>query len=448
MSAAFSALVYTLVRNMVELNETHDPARRSWVPAANQPDQDFPIQNLPFGIFRAAASEPRGGVAIGDRIFDLGAGVELGLFSGVAAAAARAASGPTLNPLMALGTRPASALRARLSDLLREDGAERRQVEALSDRLLVPMSPAALLVPARIGDFTDFMSSSFHALRVTGRTPDAPLPPVLCHMPVAYHGRASSVRVSGEDVRRPNGQSKPRDGDVRFGPCEALDFELEFGAFIAQGNALGSAIPIGSAACYVFGYCLLNDWSARDIQFWENMLGPFLSKSVSTTISPWVVTTEALAPFRVPVFTPHPEWRHPLPYLDSKLDRAEGGLDVDLEAYLKTPRMCEQGEQPARMLATNARFLYWSFAQMVTHHSSNGCNLQPGDLFGSGTVSGPTDDSRGCLLEHTEPLRLANGEKRRYIQDGDEVIFRGRARREGYVSIGFGECRARIVPAA
>ena len=431
---------------MVALNETHDPARRSWVPAANHPDSDFPIQNLPFGVFRPLGGEARGGVAIGDRIFDLSAGLEMGLFSGNAGAAARAASGPTLNPLMALGTSAASALRSRLSDLLHEDGPERRHVEALADRLLVPMSGMRLLLPARIGNFTDFMTSSFHALRVTGRALDAPLPPVLCHMPVAYHGRASSVRVSGEDVRRPNGQSKPRDGEVQFGLSKALDFELEFGAFIAQGNALGSPIPIEAAASQAFGYCLLNDWSARDIQSWESMLGPFLSKSLSTTISPWVVTAEALAPFHVPVLTPRPDWPRPLPYLDFQPDRDEGGLDVELEAYLYTSRMREAREQPARVAATNVRFLCWSFAQMIAHHSSNGCNLQPGDLLGSGTVSGPTDDSRGCLLEHSEPLGLPNGESRRYLEDGDEVIFRGRAHREGYVSIGFGECRARILP--
>ena len=432
---------------MIALNETHDPARRSWAPGANVPGGDFPIQNLPFGIFRTPGREPRGGVAIGSSIFDLGAGLELGLFTGIAASAARAASGATLNPLMELGKGAASALRARLSDLLSEDGAERHHVELLANRFLVPMTTAEMLLPVQVGNFTDFMTSSFHALRVTGRPLDAPLPPVLCHMPVAYHGRASSVRVSGEEMRRPNGQSKPRDGSVQFGPSKALDFELEFGVFVAQGSALGSPIAIDAAPSKIFGYCLLNDWSARDIQSWESMLGPFLSKSLSTTISPWVVTAEALAPFHVPVFVPRPDWPAALPYLDSKRDRTEGGLDVDLEAYLETARMREAGEAPARVVATNVRYLCWSFAQMVTHHACNGCNLQPGDLLGSGTVSGPTDDSRGCLLECTESLQLPNGEIRRYLEDGDEVIFRGRARREGFVPVGFGECRARIAPA-
>jgi fumarylacetoacetase len=433
---------------MTRVNQTHDPARRSWVPAANQPESDFPIQNLPFGVFRVSSGEPRGGVAIGDRVFDLRAGLEAGLFTAGAAEAAQAASGPVLNPLMSLGTNAASALRARLSDLLREDAPERSRVEPLADRILIPMTEARMQLPATIRNFTDFMCSSFHALRVTRRPLDSPLSPVLSHMPVAYHSRASSVRISGEDVRRPNGQSKSADGTVEFGPSKALDFELEVGAFIAGANSLGSPVPIGAAASRVFGCCLLNDWSARDIQFWESMLGPFLGKSLSTTISPWIVTAEALAPFRAPILIPDPAPPAPLAYLDSKADRAEGGFDIELEAHLLTPHMRETGIGPARIVTTNFRYEYWSFAQMITHHASNGCNLLPGDLIGSGTVSGPTDDSRACLLEHTEPLRLANGESRRYLEDGDEVIFRGRATRDGFVSIGFGECRARIAPAA
>jgi fumarylacetoacetase len=432
---------------MIKLNETHHPGRRSWVLTANQLDSDFPIQNLPFGVFRHASGEPRGGVAIGDRIFDLRAGLEAGLFSGDAKEAARAASGPALNALMALGTDAASALRARLSDLLRENGPERARAEPLANRLLVPMAAAQMLLPARIGNFTDFVCSTFHWLRVTRRPLDSPLPPVLCHMPVAYHGRASSVRVSGEDVLRPNGQSKTADGEVRFGPSKEQDFELEVGAFIAQENALGSPVSLGTAASRVFGHCLLNDWSARDIQSWESLLGPFLSKSLSTTISPWVITTEALAPFRTPIFSPGGSHPAPLPYLDSETDRREGGLNIDLTAYLLTSGMRDTGEQPARIVATNLRHAYWSFAQMITHHASNGCNLQAGDLIGSGTVSGPTDESRGCLLEHTEPVPLPNGERRQYLEDGDEVIFRARAKREGFVPIGFGECRARLLPA-
>jgi len=423
---------------MTKLNRTHDPGLRSWVLSANQPGTDFPIQNLPLGIFRQAGGEPRGGVAIGDQVLDLRSALDAALFQGEAADAARAACGPTLNPLMALGTEAASALRARLSDLLSIDGPQRERVE------LIPMSDIQMQLPVTIFNYTDFICSSFHALRAFRKPLDSPLSPVLSHMPVAYHGRASSVRISGEEVRRPKGQSKT-DGQVQFGPSKSLDFELEVGAFIALGNELGSPISIEDAPSRLFGYCLLNDWSARDIQFWESMLGPFLGKSFSTTISPWVVTAQALAPFHAAVMKPRADHPEPLPYLDSKTDRAEGGLDIDLEAYLQTPMMREAGQQPARIVATNLRFLYWSYAQMITHHASNGCNLQPGDLIGGGTVSGPTHESRACLLEHTEPVALPNGESRQYLEDGDEVVFRGRANREGYVSIGFGECRGRIV---
>jgi len=415
--------------------------------SANHPDTDFPIQNLPLGIFREHGTA-RAGVAIGDRIFDLRAALALGLFADEAATAASAAAGDTLNSLMALGARPTSLLRARLSDLLHMDGPERARVESHADRLLVPMSSVEMLPPAKVGNFTDFVCSTFHAQRAV-RTPlDSTLAPALCHMPVAYHGRASSVRASGEDVRRPHGQFKDSDGTVVFGPSRALDFELEVGAFVATGNGLGSPIPIDTASSYVFGYCLLNDWSARDIQFWESMLGPFLSKSLSTTISPWIVSPEALVPFRTAIFRPpQPDWPTPLAYLNSETDRAQGGFDIGLEAYVVTQRMRQSGEPPARIVSTNLKYSYWSFAQMIAHHTSNGCNLQPGDLLGSGTVSGPTDESRACLLEHTEEVHLQNGESRRYLEDGDEVIFKARAKREGYVAIGFGECRARVIGA-
>ena len=432
----------------MKLNETHDPARRSWVAAANHPGTDFPIQNLPFGIFREGGTT-RAGVAIGDRILDVAAALDLGFLSGEAATAARAASGDYLNGLMALGPRPASTLRARLSDLLRVDGPERPRVESHAGRLLVPMSSAEMLLPAKVGNFTDFVCSTFHAQRAARKPLDSPLAPVLSHMPVAYHGRASSVRISGEEVRRPHGQFKDAEGAIVFGSSKALDFELEVGAFVSTGNPLGSPIPIDSAPAHIFGYCLLNDWSTRDVQFWESMLGPFLSKSFSSTISPWIVSPEALAPFHAPIFRPtQPDWPAPFPYLDRETDRAEGGIDIDLDVCLSTPRMRESREQPVRIVSTNLKYAYWSFAQMIAHHTSNGCNLQPGDLLGSGTVSGPTDEARACLLEHTEPLHLSNGETRQYLQDGDEVIFRARARRQGCVAIGFGECRARIANAS
>src|SRR5215469_2546818 len=429
----------------MKLNETHDAARRSWLPAANHPDTDFPIQNLPLGIFREGGST-RPGVAIGDRIFDLRAALDLGFFSSEASDAARAAAGNCLNALMALGARPASLLRARISDLLSVDGSERSRVESHADRLLVPMASAEMLLPAKVGNFTDFVCSTFHAQRAVRKALDSPMAPALCYMPVAYHGRASSVRISGEEVRRPHGQFKDSDGTVVFGPSRALDFELEVGAFVSTGNPLGSPVPIDSASSHIFGYCLLNDWSARDVQFWESMLGPFLSKSLSTTISPWIVSAEALVPFRTPIFRPpQPDWPQPLAYLDSHADRAEGGIDIDLKVFLSTSRMRESGDSPARVVSTNFKYAYWSFAQMIAHHTSNGCNLQPGDLLGSGTVSGPTDESRACLLEHTEPLRLPNGESRQYLDEGDEIVFKARAERDGYVAIGFGECRARIM---
>ena len=432
---------------MTIINETHDPARQSWIATANQPGCDFPIQNLPLGIFSSAGRKSRGGVAIGDQIFDLSAGLEAGVLSGEAADAARAAVGPTLNTLMARGLDSASALRAQLSNLLRADGPGRLRAEPLADRLLVPMASAQMHLPVKVDNFTDFICSTFHALRISRRPLDAALPPVLQYMPVAYHARASSLRLSGEDVRRPQGQSKAGDQPVQFGPSRMLDFELEVGAFIASGNTLGSPIPIESALSQLFGYCLLNDWSARDIQFWESMLGPFLGKSLATTISPWVITAEALRPFRTTVFKPRPDWPRPLPYLCSESDRHEGGMDIDLEAYILTRRMRDTGLSPARVTKTNLRFACWTFAQMVAHHTSNGCNLQPGDILGGGTISGPSDEGRACLAECAEPLNLPNGEIRRYVEDEDEVIFRGRAQRQGYVPIGFGECRARILAA-
>ena len=432
---------------MVQLNATHDPTRRSFVAAANAPGTDFPIQNLPFGVFRRGDAAARGGVAIGDRIVDLAVGAKAGLFSGDAAEAARAASGPALNPLFALGARHASALRAQLSDLLRADAPDRSRIEALGDRLLVPMNGAVLELPARIGAFTDFLCSIFHAGRMISGLPES-----FKYLPIAYNSRASSVVVSGTKLRRPNGEFRAPGGEVRFGPEPSQDFELELGAFIAAGNALGTPLPIAGAAQEIFGYCLLNDWSARAIQSWETRpLGPFLGKSQGTTISPWVVTAEALAPFRCAAFKRDDGDPKPLPHLYSETDQEEGGIDLAMEAYILTPRMRERGEAAARVTATNFKHMYWTFAQMVTHHMSNGCNLQPGDLLASGTCSGPSDDSRACLAELSArgsvDIPLANGEVRRYLADGDEVIFRARAARDGHVAIGFGECRGRIEPA-
>jgi fumarylacetoacetase len=434
---------------MTNLNETHDPKRRSWVDSANRAGTDFPIQNLPFGVFRRSGGEPRGGVAIGDAIFDLGAGLDAGLFSGAAAEAAKAASGPKLNSLMALGNGPASALRARLSDLLRSDSGERPRAEPL----LVPMAQAQLAMPCEIAGYTDFFTSIYHAERGGRvRNPSQPLTPNFKHIPIGYNGRATSIRASGGSFKRPNGQYRDKDGVLRFGPEPRQDFELEVGALIGRGNPLGEPIPLASARDHIFGYCLLNDWSARAIQAWETVpAGPFQGKTFCSTISPWIVTGEALAPFHCPNFVRAPDDPRPLPYLDDPVNEKEGGIDLILAAFLLTPRMRSGGREAARITLTNLTTLYWTFGQMLTYHASNGCNFLPGDIIGSGTTSGPTNESRACLNElsefNTADISLPDGETRRYLEDGDEIILRARAERPGYVSIGFGDCRGRVDPA-
>jgi fumarylacetoacetase len=438
---------------MARLNQTHDPARRSWVQSANESNCDFPIQNLPFGIFRRNGGVCRGGVAIGDRIFDLQAGLDAGLFADRAAEAAEAAAGPTLNPLMALGNAHASALRTRLSDLLREDSPERERIAKVAGWVLVPMKDVRMEVPAHIASFTDFFTSLYHAERGgRQRNPDNPLPANFKYLPIGYNGRATSIRPSGESFHRPCGQYRTADSEVRFGPEPRQDFELEVGAYIARGNALGSPIPLSAAREHIFGYCLLNDWSARAIQAWETVpAGPFQGKSFCTTVSPWVVTGEALAPFYCPAFARAADDPKPLPYLLDPKNEAHGGIDLTLEAYLLTSRMRQQKEAPARISVTNLTTLYWTFGQMVTYHTSNGTNFLPGDLIGSGTTSGQSDESRACMNELSDygrsDIKLPNGETRRFLEDGDEVIFRARGQREGYVSIGFGECRGRVDPA-
>ncbi|MEH3145585.1 MAG: fumarylacetoacetase [Methylobacterium frigidaeris] len=426
------------------IDATHDPARRSFVASADG-HPDFPIQNLPLGVFSPEGGAPRGGVAIGDRILDLPAALGLGLFDGPARAAAEAASGRALNPWFALPAAMRGALRARLSDLLSEGSPERERIEAAGETLLHRAGACRMHVPARIGDYTDFYAGIHHAVAV-GRLfrPDAPLMPNYKHVPIGYHGRASSVVVSGEPVCRPHGQRRPGDQpEPDFGPCRNLDYELEFGIWIGPGNARGEPIPIGEAGDRIAGFCLLNDWSARDIQAWEYQpLGPFLAKSFCTTVSPWVVTTEALAPFRIPQ-APRPEGDPPpLPYLADAADAASGAFDIDLDVLLLTPAMRE----PERLARSNTRHLYWTAAQLVAHHASNGCPLNPGDLLGSGTISGPDRESCGSLLELNrggrEPVRLASGETRRFLEDGDAVILRASCRRDGFAPIGFGEARA------
>jgi fumarylacetoacetase len=435
---------------MAQIDGTHDPKLRSWVASADG-HPNFPIQNLPLGVFSPpGGGTPRAGAAIGDMVLDLSAAYAAGLLSGETARAADAASGGTLNALFALGAGPRRALRARLSELLAEGGSDRAKVEPC----LHAAKDCALHLPARIGDYTDFYVGIHHATNV-GKLfrPDNPLLPNYKWVPIGYHGRASSVVPSGTPIRRPNGQRKRADeAEPSFGPCRNLDYELELGVWIGSGNTLGEPIPVGRAAEHIAGYCLLNDWSARDIQAWEYQpLGPFLAKNFGSTVSPWVVTPEALAPFRA-AQPPRPEGDPaPLPYLWDEADQREGALALELEVLLLTPGLKEKGLPPHRLSLSDARHMYWTSAQMVAHHSCNGCNLAPGDLLGTGTISAPGEEGFGSLLETTrggkKPIALASGEGRRFLEDGDEVFLRARAKREGFAPIGFGECRGAVVPA-
>lgn len=434
-----------------ELDLTHDPARRSWVTSAQDPHTHFPLQNLPFGAYlRAGETSPRVGVAIGEEIVDVCALLDADLLQDEAARAARACASGRLDELMGLGRGSVRALRQRLSVLLGEESG----AFSARERLLVPMPEARLVLPATIGDYTDFYASVHHATNVGSMfRPDHPLLPNYKWIPVGYHGRASSIVVSGTEVVRPYGQTMADDASAPvFGPTRLFDYELEVGVFVGAGNALGQPIPLARAEEHMFGVCLVNDWSARDLQKWEYQpLGPFLAKNFATTISPWVVTIDALAPFRVPASERPADDPRPLPHLAYGADDAPGGLDLRLEVSLSTARMREERIAPQRI--SHARFaqMYWTLGQMLTHHASNGCNLRPGDLLASGTVSGPLKENRGCLLEltwrGTEPLTMPTGEERRFLQDGDEVILGGRCERDGHVPIGLGECRGTVVAA-
>ena len=437
------------------LDETHDPKRRSWVASANG-HADFPVQNLPLGIFTppasAGTSGPRGGVAIGDRILDLKAALGTGLFSGEARVAAEAASAATLNGFMALGAPARQALRRRLSELLADDTEDGRKAQTMATALLHSAADCRVHLPAAIGAYTDFYAGIQHATNAGKRRGrDDPLFPNYKYVPVAYHSRASSVQASGSTLRRPNGQRVlPGAKEPTYGRCEMLDFELEFGVWIGPGNELGETIPIGEAAAHIAGFCLLNDCSARDIQNWEAQpLGPFLAKNFGTTVSSWVVTPEALVPFRLPQ-PPRPAGDpQPLPYLLDAQDQAAGALGIELQVFLQTEQMRAAGMAPQRISLSHTRHLYWTVAQMVTHHACGGCNLQPGDLFGSGTISADVPEGYGSIRELTDVkiIELPTGETRRFLEDGDDVIFRAQAARAGHVAIGFGENRCRIAPA-
>lgn len=431
------------------IDATHDPNLCSWVESANQKDTDFPIQNLPFGVFRCGSSGSRIGVAIGNQILDLTRCRETGLLQQLSERLQEACAAPNLNALMEMGSEASLALRRCLSHLLRAEGQPPVERE-----ILLPMSETELLLPATIGDYTDFYASIFHATNV-GKLfrPDNPLLPNYKYVPIAYHGRASSIVPSGSAIARPNGQRKSTEESVpSFGPAQLLDYELEVGFFISAGNQLGQPISINDAEEHIFGVCLVNDWSARDIQAWEYQpLGPFLSKSFATTISPWVVTLEALAPFRCRAFERPQADPLPLPYLSSLHDTKLGGIDLTVEALLRSEQMRTAGMKPFCLSRASFQQMYWTLAQMLAHHTSNGCNLRPGDLLASGTVSNAEQGSQGCLLELTQrgskPVELPTGEMRSFLWDGDEVILRGSCQKKGYASVGFGECRGTILAA-
>ena len=433
------------------MNQTHDATLRSWVASANSPATDFPIQNLPFGIFSRKGETPRVGVAIGDQIVDVAECEKANVWGADGRDVARLCADSTINRVAESSRDALSAFRARLSELLTGEPDE-SGIKPLPDRALIPMAEAEMHLPARIGDYTDFYASIYHATNV-GKLfrPDNPLLPNYKYVPIAYHGRASSIVLSGTPVRRPKGQSLPSGASIpTFGPSELLDYEAEVGFFVGKGNSLGEPVPIEEAADHIFGVCLVNDWSARDIQSWEYQpLGPFLSKNFATTISPWVVTMEALEPYRVPAFFRPPTDPLPLPYLRSEQEKDEGGIDLTIEVYLRSILMREGHMRPHLVSRASLGDMYWTPAQMLAHHASNGCNLQPGDLFASGTVSGPEPASQGCLLELTrrgaDPITLPTGEERKFLHDGDEVIMRGVLEREGAARIGMGECAGRIV---
>ncbi len=461
-----------------ESNASHNPELRSWVVSANEPSTDFPIQNLPFGVFFLEGEgedehDARVGAAIGDYVLDLAVIEEEDLLHGVAtdddeSDLGEDLSAPGLGLLMMSGRSRSKRLRKRISKLLAEGCDDLAGRKKLRNKALIAMDKATLIVPDPSHDYTDFYASIHHATNVGSMfRPDNPLLPNYPWIPIGYHGRASTIVASGTKIRRPMGQMRPNDAAPPvFGPCAQLDYEAEIGFFISGGNSMGERVSLDDAEELVFGACLVNDWSARDMQKWEYQpLGPFLAKSFATTVSPWVVTMEALIPFRCPAFVRPSGVPGPLEYLESERNRAGGGIDITIEVFLLTQAMREKNIPPARLSSGRYRDMMWTIAQMVAHHTSNGCALQAGDLLASGTVSGPARDNRGCLLELTwdgdpwatppkaapgssrTPITLPSGETRTFLQDGDEVIMRGFCQREGATRIGFGECRGIVLGA-
>lgn len=442
-----------------EINETHDPNLKSWIESANAPDTDFPIQNLPFCVFQhPGTGEPKPylhgnfGVVIGDKVLDIFQGFELGLFEELSEKFTFRDYSEINDFVDESGLDGFSILRKSLSYAFSEKADER--IKKIVEPLLYPLTEATFFQPFQIGDYTDFYCSIFHATNVGAMfRPDNPLLPNYKYIPIGYHGRASSIVISGTDIKRPKGQNRAdAEQPPVFIPCKNLDYEMEVGFFVGRGNELGESIPIERAEEHIFGLCLVNDWSARDIQSWEYQpLGPFLAKNFATTVSPFVVTMEALAPFRVPAFERDAGDPQPLDYLNGETNRQSGGFDINLEVYIQTEKMRAENIEPFLLSRSNMKDLYWTIGQMLTHHASNGCNLQTGDLMATGTVSGKEKSERGCLLELTwrgkEPIELPSGETRRFLEDGDEIIMKGFCEREGFRRIGFGECRGRILPA-
>ncbi len=433
------------------INETHDINLKSWVASANEANCDFPIQNLPFAEVRRKNSDEafRGAVAIGDQVIDLAKVNELGLFSGDAQVAVKAASQATLNEFMGLGQQYWSALRLALSKALREGASEQTQLS----EALIAQADIEFALPCRIGDYTDFYTSIYHATAVGSLfRPDNPLLPNYKWVPIGYHGRSSSIAVSGQAFHRPNGQTKAPDAESpSFGPCKRLDYELELGIYLGKGNELGDAIAIENAESHVFGFCVFNDWSARDLQAWEYQpLGPFLAKNFASTVSPWIVTTEALAPYRTN-WTRDENDPQPMAYLESAHNREFGAFDIKMDVQIETEKMRAAGQAPTLVSKSSFKHSYWTVAQMVSHHTVNGCNFQPGDMLGSGTQSGPEHEEAGSLLELSrggkEAITLANGEQRTFLEDGDNVIMRGWCEKEGFARIGFGSVEGTVLPA-
>ncbi len=431
---------------------THDPALSSWVTSAGGAT-DFPIQNLPFGIFISDEDRPRAGVAIGDSVLDIEACLGEGLIK--SSSASLACCEESLNSLMSLERDALRAFRQEISTVLRADTPEGARARELSSEILIKIADVRMLLPAAIGDYTDFYASVHHATNVGSMfRPDNPLLPNYKHVPIGYHGRASSIVASGIDIRRPHGQTMaPGAGGPTYGPSTMLDYESEMGFFVRGGNDLGQTIEISRASDHIFGFCLVNDWSARDIQAWEYQpLGPFLAKNFATSMSPWVITAEAVEPYRCAAAARGQGDPDVLDYLYSPLDQARGGVNAFLEVHLSSRKMRQQGIAPVRLSRAPFSAMYWTTGQMLAHHASSGCNLKPGDLLASGTVSGDSPDSRGCLLELTwrgsEPLALPDGDMRKFLEDGDEVIMTGSLEAEGRPRLGFGECRGTVLPAA